>query len=265
MPLPASTHGSPELTDRELAAIVAAGLREERHHAARRQARAGGGAAAEAAARSGGFVSFSEYLKHVEPDTIRRRADGAARRDRDQPHVVLPRAAALRVPGRRRSLPALARGAARRRRSRLVRGVLDRRGAVHDRDDAARAARRRRQAASGCSRRTCRPRRSARATAGVYKIDRVAGCRATCCASTSSAGWARRTGWRASRAESARLVEFRAAEPARIGRRSAGAFDFIFCRNVMIYFDRAVQQRVVRCSSSTWRRAATCSSRTPRA
>ena len=37
---------------------------------------------------------------HVRARRDRRGADAAARRDRDQPHVVLPRAAALRVPAR---------------------------------------------------------------------------------------------------------------------------------------------------------------------
>jgi chemotaxis protein methyltransferase CheR len=41
-----------------------------------------------------------------------------------------------------------------------------------------------------------------------------------------------------------RLIEYRTLNLIAIGRLDR-VFDFIFCRNVMIYFDQAVQQRVV--------------------
>ena len=53
-----------------------------------------------------------------------------------------------------------------------------------------------------------------------------------------------REGWQKVKAEIASLIEFRRLnliEPFRHGRM----FDFIFCRNVMIYFDRATQKDLV--------------------
>ena len=65
-----------------------------------------------------------------------------------------------------------------------------------------------------------------------------------CCGVTSSAAWARRRARRASRRIVRRLIEYRQLNLLEIDRLNE-RFDVIFCRNVMIYFDSDVQQRVV--------------------
>ena len=57
--------------------------------------------------RAGGFADVRASTSSRRARRDGRRADGAARRDRDQPHVVLPRAAALRVPRATVVLPPL--------------------------------------------------------------------------------------------------------------------------------------------------------------
>ena len=53
-----------------------------------------------------GLATFRDYVQLLQNDVTRRRADGDARRDHDQSHLVLPRAAALRVPGEGRAAAA---------------------------------------------------------------------------------------------------------------------------------------------------------------
>ena len=68
--------------------------------------------------------------------------------------------------------------------------------------------------------------------------------RSTRCVATSSADSARRRGTARVAPHVRRLIEYRQLnflEATDLNER----FDVIFCRNVMIYFDRDVQQRVV--------------------
>ena len=102
------------------------------------------------------------------------------------------------------------------------------------------------------------------AAAGVYKMERVAGMPLDMLRRHFERGLGPQAGLARVAAHVRRLIEFRQLNLLEAGDLGE-PFDFIFCRNVMIYFDRDVQQRVVRCSSGTWRPAAICSSRTPRA
>jgi chemotaxis protein methyltransferase CheR len=82
------------------------------------------------------------------------------------------------------------------------------------------------------------------AAAGVYKLDRVEGIPRELLRKYFERGLGAQAGLARVRAALQQMVAFRQLnllEIADLGKR----FPVIFCRNVMIYFDRAVQQRVV--------------------
>jgi chemotaxis protein methyltransferase CheR len=82
------------------------------------------------------------------------------------------------------------------------------------------------------------------AQAGVYRLDRVADVPAETLRRHFEKGLGAQAGLARVHGHVRRLIEFQRMNLLDIddlGRR----FAFIFCRNVMIYFDRAVQQRVV--------------------
>jgi chemotaxis protein methyltransferase CheR len=84
----------------------------------------------------------------------------------------------------------------------------------------------------------------ATARAGVYRLDKVGDVPLPLLRTYFEKGLGEQAGLARVRAGLRRAVEFRALnllEITSLGRQ----FDFIFCRNVMIYFDKAVQQRVV--------------------
>jgi chemotaxis protein methyltransferase CheR len=82
------------------------------------------------------------------------------------------------------------------------------------------------------------------ARAAVYPMAKVADVPVPLLRSYFEKGLGEQAGLARVKAPLRQLVEFRALnllEVATLGRQ----FDFIFCRNVMIYFDKAIQQRVV--------------------
>jgi len=84
----------------------------------------------------------------------------------------------------------------------------------------------------------------ATASAGVYKMERVAGIPLDVLRRHFERGLGAQTGQARVAAHVRRLIEYRRRnflDTSDLGER----FDVIFCRNVMIYFDRDVQQRVV--------------------
>jgi len=84
----------------------------------------------------------------------------------------------------------------------------------------------------------------ATASAGVYKMERVSGIPLDVLRRHFERGMGAQAGQARVRAHVRRLIEYRQLnflESGDLGER----FDVIFCRNVMIYFDREVQQRVV--------------------
>jgi chemotaxis protein methyltransferase CheR len=84
----------------------------------------------------------------------------------------------------------------------------------------------------------------AAAATGVYKMERVAGIPLDVLRRHFERGLGRQAGQARVAAHVRRLIEYRQLnflEASDLGER----FDVIFCRNVMIYFDRDVQQRVV--------------------
>jgi chemotaxis protein methyltransferase CheR len=84
----------------------------------------------------------------------------------------------------------------------------------------------------------------ATARAGVYRLDKVGDVPLPLLRAYFEKGLGEQAGLARVRAELRRQIEFRALNLLEVG--SLGRqFDFVFCRNVMIYFDKAVQQRVV--------------------
>jgi chemotaxis protein methyltransferase CheR len=84
----------------------------------------------------------------------------------------------------------------------------------------------------------------AAASAGVYRMERVAGIPLDVLRRHFERGLGAQTGQARVAAHVRRLIEYRQLnflEASDLGER----FEVIFCRNVMIYFDRDVQQRVV--------------------
>jgi chemotaxis protein methyltransferase CheR len=84
----------------------------------------------------------------------------------------------------------------------------------------------------------------ATARAGVYRLDKIGDVPMPLLRTYFEKGLGEQAGLARVRAAIRRHIEFRALnllEVPSLGR----TFDFIFCRNVMIYFDKAVQQRVV--------------------
>jgi chemotaxis protein methyltransferase CheR len=84
----------------------------------------------------------------------------------------------------------------------------------------------------------------AAARRGTYKIDRVQGVPPALLRKYFQRGLGEQEGLARVVPEIRRLIDYRALnliDMERLDRR----FDFIFCRNVMIYFDKVVQQRVV--------------------
>jgi chemotaxis protein methyltransferase CheR len=82
------------------------------------------------------------------------------------------------------------------------------------------------------------------ASSGVYKMERVAGIPLDVLRRHFQRGLGEQTGQARVAAHVRRLIEYRQLnflEASDVGER----FDVIFCRNVMIYFDRDVQQQVV--------------------
>jgi len=82
------------------------------------------------------------------------------------------------------------------------------------------------------------------ANAGVYKMERVAGIPLDVLRRHFERGLGAQSGQARVAAHVRRLIEYRQLnflDTSDLGER----FDVIFCRNVMIYFDRDVQQRVV--------------------
>lgn len=88
----------------------------------------------------------------------------------------------------------------------------------------------------------------AQAGRGVYPANRFSGVPKEWLRRYLQAGTGNSAGMCRVRPEVARIVEFRRLnliEPLPQGLAQRGAFPLIWCRNVMIYFDAAVQQRVV--------------------
>jgi chemotaxis protein methyltransferase CheR len=79
---------------------------------------------------------------------------------------------------------------------------------------------------------------------GTYKIDRVQGVPPALLRKYFQRGLGEQEGLARVAPEVRRLIEYRALNLIAMERIDR-VFDFIFCRNVMIYFDKAVQQRVV--------------------
>ena len=133
--------------------------------------------------------------------------------------------------------------------------MLDRRRAVHDRDDAFELLgdRRRRRVADS---------RLGSVDQGARRRPRPASTRPTAsrAAAASRAEVLREAARAAGRARSQVSERDPAhdrvppAEPARVAADEAGTFDFIFCRNVMIYFDRASSSASSRRLEDGWRR-----------
>ena len=129
---------------------------------------------------------------------------------------------------------------------RVVGGLLDRRGALHDRDDAARTrARRRTGVAARCWAPTCRPRRSARRKHGGLPEQ---GAARTCPTDVVQRYFDPVDGRATGSAERVRdVVDFSyhnlIKEPYPLALM--GNWDVIFCRNVTIYFRLESTRRVV--------------------
>lgn len=83
----------------------------------------------------------------------------------------------------------------------------------------------------------------AAARSGVYKAERVADLPHEVLKRHFEKGLGAQAGLVRVGSHLRRLVEFRQVNLLEVP--SLGQFDFVFCRNVMIYFDRQVQQRVV--------------------
>jgi chemotaxis protein methyltransferase CheR len=82
------------------------------------------------------------------------------------------------------------------------------------------------------------------ATSGIYTMERIAGIPIDTLRRHFEKGLGAHTGQARVAARVRRLIEYRQLnflETGELGER----FDVIFCRNVMIYFDRDIQQRVV--------------------
>jgi len=84
----------------------------------------------------------------------------------------------------------------------------------------------------------------ATARQGTYKIDSVAGVPLALLRKYFQRGLGAQEGLARVVPEIRRLIEYRALNLIAMERLDR-MFDFIFCRNVMIYFDKKVQQRVV--------------------
>ena len=84
----------------------------------------------------------------------------------------------------------------------------------------------------------------ATARQGIYKIDSVAGVPLALLRKYFQRGLGAQEGLARVVPEIRRLIEYRALNLIAMERLDR-MFDFIFCRNVMIYFDKKVQQRVV--------------------
>jgi chemotaxis protein methyltransferase CheR len=82
------------------------------------------------------------------------------------------------------------------------------------------------------------------ARAGVYKMDRVSGIPQPLLKKYFERGMGEQAGLARVSAAVRRAIEYRQLNLLEIGDLGE-RFDVIFCRNVMIYFDRHVQQRVV--------------------
>ena len=188
--------------------------------------------------RGGGFASFAAYLAHVQADrtgqAMTTLLDAIATNHthffRESRHFdfLAEHAAQLRA----RRPGGVARG--------LVGGVLDRRGALHDPDAAARGRPR-----HGPPARLRHLHQGAGEGPGRRLSDGQGRRRAAAPAAPLLREGPRRAGGLARVALPLRQqVDFRALnllEITSLGRQ----FDFIFCRNVMIYFDKATQQKVV--------------------
>jgi chemotaxis protein methyltransferase CheR len=84
-----------------------------------------------------------------------------------------------------------------------------------------------------------------RAAAGVYALENLAALPKTSLTRHFLKGTGANTGFVRVRPEVARLVTFRAINLLDAAWPIHTEFDIIFCRNVLIYFDRPTQQRVV--------------------
>ncbi len=239
----------------------AAGLREERHHAACRQARAGVGAAAEAAAahRRRDVPRLRASCCRHDPtgdeltamlDAITTNHTAFFREPQHfefLAHVVLP---PLRDRSRVDADP------------RLERGVLDRRRAVHDRDDRCAACSATTPAAAcGCWPRIFRRGAIARAAAGVYRADRLGRAAAASRPEVLPEGDRRAAGLAAGHARrSGSMIEFRQLnllQPA--AARTAVRFHLLPQRHDL-FRSRGAAARDRRARARGWRPAATCSS-----
>jgi chemotaxis protein methyltransferase CheR len=84
----------------------------------------------------------------------------------------------------------------------------------------------------------------AAARSGVYKIERIDGVPPPLLRKYFERGIGEQTGLARVASDVRRHIEYRALNLIAMERLNR-TFDFIFCRNVMIYFDKKVQQRVV--------------------
>lgn len=81
---------------------------------------------------------------------------------------------------------------------------------------------------------------------GVYRQDERKRCHLSSCSVTSCAEPARMKAWCACAQELANCVEFAPVNLLDKQYNVPGPFDAIFCRNVMIYFDKTTQQDILR-------------------
>jgi chemotaxis protein methyltransferase CheR len=239
-PLPAAHDGSPELSDRDLKAISQLVYQKSgiTLHAGKRALIM---ARLQKRVRHGGFPSFSAYLKHVEADRsgdeLTALLDAIATNHtsffREQQHfdflreVVLP--PLLDQPARRISGWSAACSTGEEPYT-IAMVCADRAGAPQ--------AGRIQLFASDLSTKVLKI-----AKAGVYRAERIEGMPLDLLRRHFEKGLGPQAGTVRVASPLRQMVEFRQVNLLDPGM--VGPFDFIFCRNVMIYFDLQVQQRVV--------------------
>jgi len=238
-PLPAPAESTPELSDRDLKAITQLVYQKSgiTLHAGKKALVT---ARLQKRVRTGGFESFAAYLKHVEADRsgdeLTALLDAIATNHtsffREQQHfdflreVVLP--PLLEKAGRRISGWSAA----------CSTGEEPYTIAMTCQDRAGAQASRLQLLASDLSTKVLKI-----ARAGIYRAERIEGLPLDLLRRHFEKGLGEQAGTVRVASALRQMVEFRQLNLLDPG--VVGPFDFIFCRNVMIYFDIQVQQRVV--------------------
>jgi chemotaxis protein methyltransferase CheR len=86
----------------------------------------------------------------------------------------------------------------------------------------------------------------ARAQAGIYPLESLSGLPAPVVRAWFLKGYGAFSGMAHVRPELQPMIEFRRINLNNRAWEVHAAFDVVFCRNVIIYFDRVLQQRIVR-------------------